>query len=88
MLTPLFVKEEPDYPRVMGFAFGQGDQEGTYRYEMYLPRGAEEFGVALYEADTLKFVGYLDWSRPAPSGLDSKKNVLKRTCRLKEYIKQ
>ena len=53
-LPYLYVKEEPDYPRVMGFEFGQGDQAGTYRYEMYLPRGAEEFGIALYDADTLK----------------------------------
>ncbi|MFD6206515.1 S8 family serine peptidase [Peribacillus sp. NPDC060253] len=76
-LPYLYVKEEPDYPRVMGFDFGQGDQAGTYRYEMYLPRGAEEFGIALYEEDSLKFVGYLDWSRPAPSGL-IKKDVLRK----------
>jgi minor extracellular serine protease Vpr len=76
-LPYLYVKEEPDYPRIMGFDFGQGDQEGTYRYEMYLPRGAEEFGIALYEEDSLKFAGYLDWSRSAPSGL-IKKDVLKK----------
>lgn len=76
-LPYLYVKEEPDYPRVMGFDFGQGDQAGTYRYEMYLPRGADEFGIALYEEDSLKFAGYLDWSKPAPSGL-IKKNVLRK----------
>lgn len=76
-LPYLYVKEEPDYPRIMGFDFGQGDQKGTYRYEMYLPRGAEEFGIALYEEDSLKFAGYLDWSRSAPSGL-VKKDVLKK----------
>ncbi|QNU02677.1 S8 family serine peptidase [Peribacillus butanolivorans] len=76
-LPYLYVKEEPDYPRVMGFEFGQGDQAGTYRYEMYLPRGAEEFGIALYDADTLKFAGYMDWSKPAPSGL-TKKNIYRK----------
>ncbi|WP_285767924.1 S8 family serine peptidase [Peribacillus sp. SI8-4] len=76
-LPYLYVKEEPDYPRVMGFDFGQGDRAGTYRYEMYLPRGAEEFGIALYEEESLKFVGYLDWSKPAPSGL-IKKDVLQK----------
>ena len=43
----LFVLEEPDYPRVMGFDFGMGDDAKTYRYEVYLPGGAEEFGIAL-----------------------------------------
>ena len=73
----LYVKEEPDYPRVMGFTFGRGDHIGTYRYEMYLPRGADEFGIALYDADTLKFAGYMDWSRPAPAGF-VKKEIRKR----------
>ncbi|MGG4153128.1 S8 family serine peptidase [Peribacillus muralis] len=76
-LPYLYVKEEPDYPRVMGFDFGQGDRAGTYRYEMYLPRGADEFGIALYEEESLKFAGYLDWSKPAPSGL-IKKDVLRK----------
>ena len=65
----LYVKDEPNYPRVMGFEFEQGDHEGTYRYEMYLPRGADEFGIALYQADSLAFAGFMDWGRPAPRGL-------------------
>ena len=65
----LYVKEEPDYPRVMGFEFEQGDSKGTYRYEMYLPRGADEFGIALYHVDTLAFAGFLDWKKSAPQGL-------------------
>ena len=65
----LYVKEEPDYPRVMGFEFEQGDSKGTYRYEMYLPRGADEFGIALYRVDTLAFAGFLDWKKSAPQGL-------------------
>lgn len=73
----LYVKEEPDYPRVMGFEFTQGDRPGTYRYEVYLPRGAEEFGVVLYEADSLRFAGIMDWSKSAPSGL-IKKDIQKK----------
>lgn len=65
----LYVKDEPNYPRVMGFEFEQGDREGTYRYEMYLPRGADEFGIALYHADSLAFAGFMDWGKPAPRGL-------------------
>lgn len=65
----LYVKEEPDYPRIMGFEFGQGDKIGTYRYEMYLPRGADEFGIALYDVDSLAFVGFLDWKKTVSPGL-------------------
>jgi minor extracellular serine protease Vpr len=68
----LYVKEEPNYPRVMGFDFGEGDKEGYYRYEMYLPGGADEYGVALYEAESLQFAGFLDWGRNKPGGMIKK----------------
>ncbi|AGX06586.1 minor extracellular serine protease [Bacillus sp. NRRL B-14911] len=64
----LYVLEEPDYPRVMGFDFGRGDNGGSYRYEVYLPGGAEEFGIALFDPDTLRFVQFLDWKRGAGKG--------------------
>ncbi|WP_040206998.1 S8 family serine peptidase [Neobacillus jeddahensis] len=56
----LYVLEEPGYPRVMGFDFGKGDRPGEYRYEVYLPGGAEEFGIALFNPEDYRFVGYLD----------------------------
>ncbi len=65
----LFVLEEPDYPRVMGFDFGAGDRPGTFRYEVYLPGGAEEFGIALFDPDTNFFVQFLDWKRDVGRGL-------------------
>lgn len=68
----LYVKEEPDYPRVMGFEFGPGETAGQYRYEMYLPGGADEYGVALYDPDTFRFIGYLDRNRHAPGGMVKK----------------
>ena len=68
----LYVKEEPDYPRVMGFEFGPGETAGQYRYEMYLPGGADEYGVALYDPDTFRFIGYLDRDRHAPGGMVKK----------------
>ena len=64
----LFVLEEPDYPRVMGFDFGMGDDAKTYRYEVYLPGGAEEFGIALFDADTYRFIQFLDWKRNIGKG--------------------
>lgn len=65
----LYVLEEPDYPRVMGFDYGLGDQKGTYRYEVYLPGGADEFGIALFNPDTYQFAGFLDTKRNIGKGL-------------------
>ncbi|MFK9091555.1 S8 family serine peptidase [Bacillus salipaludis] len=59
-LPYLYVLEEPGYPRVMGFEFAEGDNPGEYRYEVYLPGGAEEFGIALFNPEDYRFVGFLD----------------------------
>lgn len=67
-LPYLYVLEEPDYPRVMGFSFGKGDGQGSYRYEVYLPGGADEFGIALFDADSLQFIQFLDWKRNIGKG--------------------
>jgi minor extracellular serine protease Vpr len=68
----LYVLEEPDYPRVMGFEFGHGDKEYTYRYEVYLPGGAEEFGIALFDPDYYQFIGFLDAKRNVGKGMIQK----------------
>ncbi|QOR66515.1 S8 family serine peptidase [Cytobacillus suaedae] len=65
----MFVIDEPNYPRVMGFQFGAGDAPGTFKYELYLPRGADEYGIALYDPDTLQFITFLDWKREVSRGL-------------------
>ncbi|WP_449538434.1 S8 family serine peptidase [Ferdinandcohnia sp. Marseille-Q9671] len=65
----MYVIEEPDYPRIMGFQFGKGDKEDIFRYELYLPGGADEYGIVLYDPDTLRFVTFLDWERDVPRGL-------------------
>ncbi|KON86114.1 peptidase S8 [Sporosarcina globispora] len=64
----LYVLEEPDYPRVMGFGLGKGDKADTYRYEVYLPGGAEEFGIAMFNSESLRFMGFLDWKRNVGKG--------------------
>ncbi len=56
----VFFIEEPDYPRVMAFNFGLGDAPGKYRYELYLPGGADEMTIALYDPDTFEFIRLLD----------------------------
>ena len=68
-LPYIYVLEEPNYPRVMGFDFGAGDKPGSYRYEVYLPGGAEEFGIALFTAADYRFVGYLDSGQNIQKGL-------------------
>ena len=40
----------------------------TYRYEVYLPGGAEEFGIALFDADTYRFIQFIDWKRNIGKG--------------------
>ena len=65
----IYVLEEPDYPRVMGFELTKGDEPGDYRYEVYLPGGAEEFGIALFSKDDYRFIGYLDVERNVKKGL-------------------
>lgn len=71
-LPYIFVVEEPDYPRIMGFQFGSGDSQDSYLYEAYLPGGAEEFGIALYELDSFRFVKYLDFQKNVERGLIKK----------------
>ncbi|PYZ96090.1 peptidase S8 [Alteribacter lacisalsi] len=56
----LFFVEEPDYPRVMAFMLEQTADENIYQYEVYLPGGAEEFGIVLYDPDTFEYLDYIE----------------------------
>lgn len=78
----LFIKKEPTFPRLMGFSIVPGDSANTFRYEVYLPMGAEEFGIALFEEDTLKFIGFLEEKRKVGPGL--KENQISFT--MPEYM--
>ena len=64
----LYISNEPDYPGVMGFEFLDGDGEGLYKYEMYLPSGGDELLIALYEMDTFRYAGCIEYAAPAPRG--------------------
>ncbi|OCA82393.1 peptidase S8 [Bacillus sp. FJAT-27225] len=64
-----FAFAEPDYPRVMGFSFADGDGPGKYMYEVYLPGGADEFGIALFRKADYRFAGYLDYGRGIDRGM-------------------
>lgn len=68
----LYVKEEPDYPRIMGFDFRKTSDGNLYEYEMYLPTGADEFGIAFYDIDSLRFIKQIDWGIPVKRGLIKK----------------
>jgi minor extracellular serine protease Vpr len=68
-LPYIYVLEEPDYPRVMGFEMARGDKPGMLRYQVYLPGGAEEFGIAIFSPDDYRFLGFLDWARNVKKGM-------------------
>ncbi len=74
----LYVLEEPDYPRVMGFGFAPADTGNGYRYEVYLPGGADEFGIALFDPDHFRFLGFLDWGRELKKGMVTKELPLEK----------
>lgn len=67
-LPYLFFVEEPDYPRIMGFRFVKGDAPELYRYEMYLPGGADELGIVLYDPATFRYVDYIMYRQNVTSG--------------------
>jgi minor extracellular serine protease Vpr len=73
----IYVLEEPDYPRVMGFEIARGDNEETLRYQVYLPGGADEFGIALFNPEDYRFIGYLDSGRNIGKGYLEKEISLK-----------
>lgn len=68
----LYVVDEPDYPRIMGFSFMEGAEKGTYKYEVYLPGGADELGIVLYDPETYRFIGTLVQEKNVKRGLVSK----------------
>lgn len=63
----LYVLEEPEYPRLMGFNMVE-DNNGSFSYEAYLPTGAEEFGIAVFDKESLRFVKFLDWKKEVKRG--------------------
>ncbi|MBP3039897.1 S8 family serine peptidase [Bacillaceae bacterium Marseille-Q3522] len=75
-LPYLYMAGEPNYPRLMGFAFAKGEAADRYRYEIYLPGGADEFGIALFDPVSLAFVQFLDWERDVASGMLEKEILL------------
>lgn len=63
--------EEPNYPRVMAFQFAHSDQKNGYYYEYYLPAGAEESGIVLYDPDTFQYVDSLIENERSERGMVS-----------------
>jgi minor extracellular serine protease Vpr len=85
-LPYIYVLEEPDYPRVMGFEIAPGDKGNTMRYQVYLPGGAEEFGIALFHPEDLRFLGYLDWGRNLKKGMIEKEISLDNAPESGTYV--
>ncbi|GAF16806.1 LOW QUALITY PROTEIN: subtilase family domain protein [Bacillus sp. JCM 19046] len=70
-LPYMLFMEEPNYPRVMAFQFAHSDKAHGYYYEYYLPGGAEESGVALYDPDTFEFKAHLVKNEKSARGMVS-----------------
>lgn len=69
-LPYLFVVGDPNHPRVMGFSFEEEeDNQGAYKYELYLPEGADEIGIALFDPMTLKYIGLLSHQTKVERGV-------------------
>lgn len=82
----LYTIEEPNYPRVMGFEFKTGDGDVPYRYEVYLPGGADEFGIALFDPDDFTFVSFLDKKKNVAKGMLKEKLLASNLPRPGFYI--
>ncbi|MCR6112359.1 S8 family serine peptidase [Bacillus sp. A301a_S52] len=68
----IFFVEEPEYPRLMSFMFERITSPDMYHYEVYLPGGADEMGIALYDPDTFRFISYLDMENDLHRGMFEK----------------
>ncbi|TYR80174.1 S8 family serine peptidase [Priestia megaterium] len=77
----MYMVKKPDYPRVMGLQAVQGEKENTYSYELFLPEGADEVGVAMYEPETMRFITYLDVEKQVERGM------FKQTVTIQDSIK-
>ncbi|WP_433745388.1 S8 family serine peptidase [Falsibacillus pallidus] len=82
----LYVVNEPKYPRVMGFAVDNGKKANTIHYEVYLPGGAEEFGIALYDPESMKYLGLLDWQKKIGPGLKEKEVIFPKNIRFEQIV--
>jgi minor extracellular serine protease Vpr len=71
---------------VMGFDFAEGDKPGQYSYEVYLPGGAEEFGIALFNPEDYRFVGFLDAITNVKKGLIHKDIPVEQLPRDGKYL--
>jgi len=82
----LFAVKEPSYPRIMGFSIVPGDQPGYIRYEAYLPMGAEQFGIALFDSETLSFIDFLDIKEHIGAGMIDNQLSLPRQTYLRNLM--
>lgn len=91
-LPYLFFVEEPNYPRIMGFQFARGEGEGIYKYEMYLPGGADEMGIVLYDPATFRYVDFIDYRQNVTNGkyeqIISVKQSIKGTYKALVFVKK
>ncbi|MGY4688413.1 S8 family serine peptidase [Salibacterium sp. K-3] len=64
----LFINE-PEYPRISAFELQPDPGKDGFRYEVYMPGGADTFQIRLYDPDTFAFLGVLDEQENVEAGL-------------------
>ncbi|NLR46827.1 S8 family serine peptidase [Priestia megaterium] len=72
-LPYMYMISIPDYPRVMGLQVAAEKEKNTYSYELFLPEGADQLGVALFDKQSLQFVSYLDVDVDVERGMRKRK---------------
>lgn len=65
----LFVTKQVEYPTLMAFQFHYHKEKGMYEYDAYLPNGALEFTIDLYDENTFLFAKRLDKRENIKEGL-------------------
>ncbi|MDA3130297.1 S8 family serine peptidase [Aliibacillus thermotolerans] len=78
----LLFHDEPDYPRIGAFdlrreLISRVDNNARFRYEVYLPGGADTLEIALYDPDTFTYLGVLDKQEKLKAGLHENTFLLK-----------
>jgi minor extracellular serine protease Vpr len=72
----LLLQGEPNFPSVMGFHFGKVKGTNKYKYELYLPSKVEEYKIAVFEAETFRFVSIIDEQKNSRRGIIKKELIL------------
>lgn len=86
-LPYLFVNKTADYPRAEGLEFSfMPLKPDEYRFQLYLPEGADQLIVELYDPDTLRYEQRLIWENGVSPGMFTQTFNRKKLSLKGDYI--